>query len=117
MFNRRLKERIAELETNNANLQEQYQLVYALVQQRQDDVVILKRELLNLRQQPQSKLPTDFYTGFKDKVEDVVNFNTEGLLIDRIVEDIAYQVADYLGKIIDSIFYPESDEDEDEDED
>lgn len=102
MFNSHLKQRITELEAANENLQKQYNIVHDLLLQRQDEVVALQRTLSGLRQEPQSKLPNDFYPDFKNKVENVVNFNTEGIILGRIAEDIADQLADYLEGIIPS---------------
>jgi hypothetical protein len=114
MFNSKLKQEIATLQIANQQLQEQYNLVHGLLLQRQDEVVSLQR---TLRQEPQSKLPDDFYPDLKDKVRNIVNENTDDILKERVGEDIADQVADYLGEIIDPIFYPNDDECDDLNED
>lgn len=125
MFNHKLKKQIIQLK-------EQYSIVYNLLQQKQDNVMALKRQVVELqdnlmsvqrtlsalRQQPQSKLPTHFYTDLKNKIESAINHYTDDSLKERITESIANQVADYLSEIIDPILSPDSDEDEyDEDED
>ena len=49
MFNSKSKKRIEELETANANLQKQYDLVHGFLLQRQDEVVALRRELATVQ--------------------------------------------------------------------
>ena len=119
MFN--LKE-IAALKSKNDQLQQQLNLVTKLLQLRQDDVVRLQRELLNLRQQPQSKLPTDFYSELQSKVEKIVDSNGCNVLTTRLCQNIGIQVVNYLKDILEPDSEPElepdsEDEDEDEDED
>ena len=124
MFNSKLKQQIAELQIANKNLQQQYNLVYSLLLQRQDEVVALLREITLLKiREPKSKLPPRFYADLKSKIVSIID-NEIGCVKQSYFVRISEQVADYLSEILDPIFYPDSDsdsdsdsEDEDEDED
>jgi len=112
MFNSKLKQQIAALEASNQQLQAQYDTVFGLLQQRQDEVLDLQRTLSTLRQQPQSKLSTNFYSGLEERVEEIVNHRTNNILTSYIPEEIASDLIEYLKCKLDS----DSDEDEDEDD-
>jgi len=70
MFNSKLKQRIAELETANEQLQKQYDLVHGLLLQRQDEVVALQREVENLKAQLSVKADSDI-AGFRDSLTEL----------------------------------------------
>ena len=70
MFNSKLKQKIAELETANEQLQDQYNLVHELLLQRQDEVVTLKREIENLKAQLPVKVDSDI-AGFRDSLTEL----------------------------------------------
>ncbi len=113
MFNSKLKQQIAELTAANENLQKQYDLVHGLLLERQDEVVALQRTLSDLKQQRQSKLPTKFYPDLKSKIVSIID-DELGCVKESYLIRISEEVVDYLGEILDPIFYPDSEEDEDD---
>ncbi len=113
MFNSKLKQQIAELTVANENLKKQYDLVHSLLLQRQDEVVTLQRTLSDLKQQPQSKLPTKFYPDLKSKIVSIID-DELGCVKESYLIRISEEVVDYLGEILDPIFYLDSDSEEDD---
>jgi hypothetical protein len=115
MFNSKLKQRITELETANKQLQEQYNLVYVMLQARQDDCVALQREL--------AAKPEPSYRVFIDKLKMTVReklpFLSDRVLIE-VGDELMKVVCDEFGverlMVHDHSDPDDSDEDEDEDE-
>lgn len=118
MFNSKLKQQIAELQIANKNLQQQYNLVYSLLLQRQDEVVALLREITLLKIQPRTlEIPINFYSGIRSSVKDVLDEEI-GVLKDSVSSEVVNRVRSIVQRDLEELLgYANSDSDSYEDED
>ncbi len=101
MFNSKLKQKIAQLEANNEQLQRQYNLVHGLLLERQDEVVALQREI--------AAFITPIKTESVISKNDLLNVRRELL---SEVNNLRNSIQDSIDTLIEEFDDPDEDEDD-----
>lgn len=118
MFNSKLKQRVAELETANKQLQEQYDLVHGFLLQRQDEVVALQRELVTAKEPVKAEYDI---AAFRDSLTELKESLTNKVSsLEEIINRDFDKLIEYFDTLDEeeptSVSFDEDDEDEDEGE-